>query len=145
MKFLQNVIQNYNLKNTLFLGVLIAKFLFIFPHQIATSDFYKYKRKIKKWCFISGLWPDLAKYSYGWTPLRLHKKILERLLPLLREFVGLCVCMCVFFLFLWWIFNFFLLEKWIWTHTNILLKKIPNSPDFKKKNSKFRQQVPVCS
>jgi len=109
MKFLQNVIQNYNLKNTLFLGVLIAKFLFIFPHQIATSDFYKYKRKIKKLCFISGLWPDLAKYSYGWTPLRLHKKILERLLLLLREIVGLCVCVCFLFVF---VVNFQLFFTW---------------------------------
>jgi hypothetical protein len=26
--------------------------------------------------------------------------------------------------------TFFLLEKWIWTHTNFFCKKNPNPPDF---------------
>jgi hypothetical protein len=118
MKFLTKCDSKLQIKKYFTYGGFNCQFLFYFSHQIATSDFHEYKRKIKKLCFISGLWPDLAKYSNGWTPLRLHKKILQRLLLLLKEFVGfvcvcvcVCVCMCVFFLFLWWIFNIFFTWK----------------------------------
>ncbi len=35
----------------------------------------KYKKMIKDLYFISGLYPDLAKSSYGWSPLWLQTKI----------------------------------------------------------------------
>jgi hypothetical protein len=47
MKFLQNVIQNYKLKNTLFMGVLISNFNFIFPTRLLYQISINKKGRLK--------------------------------------------------------------------------------------------------